>query len=79
MQLGHRDYKGCRIELVSREATESPELLVDGESVSYGKLPSGQYFLHAYAYDWVDDLTKLAERWIDYRAKAERIRGAGIN
>ncbi|MFD0857141.1 hypothetical protein ACFQ07_33355 [Actinomadura adrarensis] len=68
----HRDYNGHHIELVSRES--GLELFIDGQQVAYGRLPEGDYFLHDYAYDWTDDLMDLAQRWIDYRAKADELR-----
>jgi len=47
-------------------------LLIDGANVPYGQFQEGKYFLHDYAYDWVDDLTELARRYIDYRDKADK-------
>ncbi|WP_433005681.1 hypothetical protein [Kribbella sp. CA-294648] len=74
-----RDYKGHRIELASREELdavheEGLELRIDGEPVRYGRMPSGRYFMHDYAYDWTDDLFDLAERRIDYEAEAAKVR-----
>lgn len=74
MEPQDRIYKGRRIALVSREP--EPELQIDDEQVAYGRLPDGQFFLNDYAYDWTDDLMDLAERRIDYRANADRIRRA---
>jgi hypothetical protein len=72
MEPERHEYKGHHIELRAREA--EPELLIDGEPVRYGQLPDGLYFLHDYAYDWQDNLIDLAQRFIDYRDRAEEIR-----
>jgi hypothetical protein len=53
---------------------EELELLIDDRPVRYGRLPDGRYALHEYAYDWQGDLIDLAQRFIDYRDKAEEIR-----
>jgi hypothetical protein len=60
----------------AREAAreEELELLIDDQSVRYGQLPDGLYFLYEYAYDWSDNLTDLARRFIDYRSRADEIR-----
>jgi hypothetical protein len=78
------EYKGHRIELRAREGREvrareaerdeELELLIDDHPVRYGQLPDGLYFLYEYAYDWRDDLTDLARRFIDYRERADEIR-----
>jgi hypothetical protein len=78
------EYKGHRIELRQREGREERagaaereeelELLIDDESVRYSQLPNGQYALEEYAYDWTDDLMDLAQRFIDYRDRADEIR-----
>jgi hypothetical protein len=76
----HRDYKGHRIELISREAGAArvreaeSDLLIDGKPTRYDRLPNGKYFLRDYAFDWTDDLMGLAERWVDYQDKTDRIR-----
>ena len=72
MDSERQEYEGHQIELREREG--QPELLVDNVPVRYGQLPNGMYFLHEYAYDWTDSLTELAQRFIDYRRKADRIR-----
>jgi hypothetical protein len=72
MESERQEYEGHQIELREREG--QPELLVDNVPVRYGQLPNGMYFLHEYAYDWTDSLTELAQRFIDYRRKADRIR-----
>lgn len=80
MEPEHREYeyKGHRIELRAREA--EPELLIDDVPVRHGQLPDGKYFLHEYAYDWRDNLMDLAQRFIDYRERADAIRrGAELN
>jgi hypothetical protein len=84
MEPETQEYKGHRIELRAREddelrapeaeREEELELLIDGESVPYGQLPDGRYALEEYAYDWQDDLMELAQRFIDYRERAEEIR-----
>jgi hypothetical protein len=80
MEPAHQDYKGHRIELRARAADElrapaaEPELLIDDEPIGYGRLPDGLYFLHAYAYDWRDNLMDLARRFIDYRSRTDEIR-----
>jgi hypothetical protein len=85
MELERHEYKGHRIELRAREGREELrareaereeelELLIDDEPVRYGQLPDGRYALEEYAYDWTDDLMDLAQRFIDYREKAEELR-----
>lgn len=84
MEPEHHEYKGHRIELRQREGREALvaraeregelELLIDDEPVRYGQLPSGQYALEKYAYDWTDDLIDLAQRFIDYRDRADEVR-----
>ena len=71
MKPEHQEYEGHQIEL--RELEGKPELLIDNLKVHYGKLPNGQYFLHEYAYDWSDNLITLAQRFIDYRRKVDKI------
>jgi hypothetical protein len=78
------EYKAHRIELRQREGREERagaaeregelELLIDDESVRYSQLPDGRYALEDYAYDWTDDLMDLAQRFIDYRDRADGIR-----
>jgi hypothetical protein len=84
MEPERHEYKGHRIELRAREGDEvrardaereeDLELLIDDEPVRYGQLPNGRYVLEEYAFDWRDDLTDLARRFIDYRERAEEIR-----
>jgi hypothetical protein len=84
MEPERHEYKGHRIELrqregreeraVAAEGEEKLELLIDDEPVRYGQLPDGQYALEEYAYDWTDDLMDLAQRFIDYRDRADEIR-----
>jgi hypothetical protein len=89
MEPERQEYKGHRIELRAREdeglraaqpqregelEQEELELLIDDRPVRYGRLPDGRYALHEYAYDWQGDLIDLAQRFIDYRDKAEEIR-----
>lgn len=63
-----------RHEIQARDSGYGLELLIDGEPVRYGQLPGGQYFLYEYAYDWTNDLTDLARKWIDHQTRAEEIR-----
>jgi hypothetical protein len=72
MASERQEYEGHQIELREREGQR--ELLVDNVPVRYGQLPNGLYFLHEYAYDWTDNLTELAQRFIDYRRKVDLIR-----
>lgn len=72
MKYGQWEYEGFRIEL--HEHDGKPELLIDNMPVQYGQLPNGAYFLYEYAFDWSDDLMKLAQKFIDHRRKADRIR-----
>lgn len=51
------------------------ELLIDEQPVRFGQLPDGRYALEEYAFDWTDDLMDLAQRYIDYRERAQEIRG----
>jgi len=67
-----REARGARARSGDREAAATdddggPELLIDGEPVSYGRLPDGSYALDDYAYDWTGDLVDLARRFIDYQ------------
>ena len=50
------------------------ELRIDEQPVRFGQLPDGRYALEEYAFDWTDDLMDLAQRYIDYRERAEQIR-----
>ncbi len=72
MKQERQEYEGHHIELREREG--KLELLIDNLPVRYGQLPNGLYFLHEYAYDWTDNLMELAQRFIDYRGKADKIR-----
>jgi hypothetical protein len=85
MEPERQEYKGHRIELRAREEIperegreverqEELELLIDDQPVRYGQLPDGRYALREYAYDWQDNLTDLARRYIDYRERVEEIR-----
>ena len=84
MEPERHEYKGHRIELQPREGREAAreedldledlELRIDEQPVRFGQLPDGRYALEEYAFDWRDDLTDLARRFIDYRERAEEIR-----
>src|SRR5215213_3338078 len=90
MELERHEYKGHRIELRPRESREEVrareaergedlelqdlELLIDEQPVRFGQLPDGRYALEEYAFDWRDDLMDLAQRYIDYRERAQEIR-----
>ena len=84
MEPERHEYRGHNIELRAREGREERagaaeregelELLIDDESVRYSQLPDGRYALEDYAYDWTDDLMDLAQRFIDYRDRADGIR-----
>jgi hypothetical protein len=84
MEPERQEYKGHRIELRPREGLEAEreedlelqdlELHIDEQPVRYGQLPDGRYALEEYAFDWRDDLMDLAQRFIDYRERAEEIR-----
>jgi hypothetical protein len=65
---GARARRGDRAAAATEEE-EGPELLIDGEPVSYGQLPDGSYALTDYAYDWTGDLFELARRFIDYESR----------
>lgn len=72
------EHEGHHIEVREREGRM--QLLIDNIPTRYGRLPNGQYFLEAYAFDWSYDLAELARRFIDHRRRAEKIRaqrGAG--
>jgi hypothetical protein len=68
-------HKGRRVEMRTPASGEQV-LLVDGQPLAHGRLPDGQYFLRDYAYDWSDDLTELATRWIDYVDRVDAARRA---
>jgi hypothetical protein len=72
MKLESHEYEGHRIEF--RERAGKRELLIDNKAVRYGQLPNGQYFLHQYAFDWSDDLTEVARRFIKYQERVDKIR-----
>lgn len=55
------------LEAAVTDEEEGPELLIDDEPVSYGRLPNGSYALRDYAFDWTSDLVDLARRYIDYQ------------
>jgi hypothetical protein len=82
IELRAREDEGLRAAQPQREGEleqeeleqEELELLIDDRPVRYGRLPDGRYALHEYAYDWQGDLIDLAQRFIDYRDKAEQIR-----
>jgi hypothetical protein len=82
IELRAREDEGLRAAQPQREGEleqeeleqEELELLIDDRPVRYGRLPDGRYALHEYAYDWQGDLIDLAQRFIDYRDKAEEIR-----
>lgn len=67
-----QEYDGHTIELREREG--KLELLIDNIPVRYGQHHDGLYFLHEYAYDPTDNLIGLAQKFIDYRRKADQIR-----
>lgn len=81
MEPDRHEYRAHVIELRQRPPGESPgreakgdedlELVIDGRTVGYGRLPDGTYFLEEYAYDWTDDLVELAHRFVDHRARTE--------
>lgn len=87
MEPERQEYRGHRIELRMREDDElrardaepdaepeaARELLIDDEPVRYGQLPDGRYALEEYAFDWHDNLMDLAQRFIDYRERADEI------
>lgn len=72
MKPQREEYDGHRIELRKRD--DKLELFIDNARVRHGQLTGGLYFLHDYAYDWDDDLMKLARKFIDYKRKTDKIR-----
>ena len=77
MKYEQQDHAGHRIEI--RQGKHEPELLIDGRSMAYGRLPDGSYFLHEYAYDWTADLLELARRYIDYTKRVAEVRSHGAD
>ena len=80
MEAGRSEYQGHTIEVrtgasqraeLFRAGGEPEELLIDDESVPFGRLPDGSYYLEEYAYDWKDDLVDLARDLIDYRQRVQ--------
>jgi len=71
-----QEYEGHTIELREREG--KLELLIDNIPVRYGQHQAGHhlgmYFLHEYAFDPTDNLIELAQKFINYRHKADQIR-----
>ena len=81
IELRPREVREEEIEMRARavEREEDPqlqdlELLIDEQPVRFGQLPDGRYALEEYAFDWRDDLMDLAQRYIDYRERAQEIR-----
>lgn len=72
MALEHQEYEGHSIEV--REHKGKRELLIDGKAVRYGRLPNGKYAIEGNAYDWSENLTELARRYIDHKRRADKIR-----
>jgi hypothetical protein len=72
MKPERKEYAGRRIEIHERDGRA--ELLIDGTPVPYGRLPNGKYYLDQYAYDWTDSLIELAQRFVDYQHKTDKIR-----
>ncbi|PZS40455.1 MAG: twin-arginine translocation pathway signal protein [Pseudonocardiales bacterium] len=72
MKPERQEYEGHPIELREREGEF--ELRIDDVPVGYGQHPDGMYFLHEYAYDPTDNLMGLAQKFINYRSKADQIR-----
>lgn len=84
MKPGRHEYKGHIIELRPRDdhgvatregqadAGDELELVIDDQRISYGRLSDGTYFLHGYAYEWLEDLTEVVHRFIDYQSRTER-------
>lgn len=70
MKAERHEYEGSVIELASG-AGGRKVLRIDGVPVRYGKLTTGKYFLHDYAYDWTDDLVELARRYVAYRKRTK--------
>jgi hypothetical protein len=81
------DYLGHRVELhvaehecrgtVDPQATRgedkvAPELFIDGQLVAVERLFDGTYYLPENAYNWSDDLGKLAEELVEYRARVDK-------
>ena len=66
-----QEYKGHTIELREREG--KIDLLIDNIPVRYGQ-HHGMYRLHEYAFDPTDNLIELAQKFINYRQKADQIR-----
>jgi hypothetical protein len=65
-------YNDHTIEL--REGEGRVELIIDDIPVGYRRRPDGLYVLDDYAYDPTDDLVELAQKFIDHRITADRIR-----
>lgn len=76
MKPQYHEHEGHRIEI--REREDKPELVIDNVPVTYRRLPTGQYFLDDYAYDWADDLVDLARRYLNHRRRAETIRAKAL-
>lgn len=72
MKAQHKDYEGHRIEL--KTSKDDMQLMIDGVPHGFGQLPDGRYFLDDYAYDWCEDLLELAQRFIDHKRVADKIR-----
>jgi hypothetical protein len=74
VKTGRREHHGSLIEIAARDGKH--ELRIDGKQHRFGRLPTGKYFLHDYAYDWHDDLMEVAARYVEHRERVARKGGA---
>jgi hypothetical protein len=72
MESKRHEYNDHTIELRGGEGRV--ELIIDDIPVRYRRRPDGLYILDDYAYDPTDELVELAQKFIDYRITAARIR-----
>jgi hypothetical protein len=80
MEALRKEYRGHVIELREAESPATlaqgaeraavPQLVIDGQTMKWGQLPDGSYFLEDYAYDWRENLMDLAVRFIDYQTRS---------
>ncbi|MFN7971311.1 MAG: twin-arginine translocation pathway signal protein [Acidobacteriota bacterium] len=62
------EHKDSQIDIALREGKY--ELRIDGKLMRWGLLPGGLYYLHDFAYDWHPELIKVAQRYVEHRARA---------
>ena len=58
----HREHK---VEIPAQEEARRMRLTIDGRTHTFGRDAGGAFFLHDYAYDRSEDLTKVIKNYLD--------------